>query len=483
MFKRGISLRRANILMLIVSIILSVGLIIAMNQTTNINKETNVYTQKFIEWRSSSYDLQRASDYLTEMMQDFTVTGDRKYLENYFTEAKVTKRRENALQILGQDHARSAAYRDLSAAMDESVSLMEREYYAARLTIMAYGYDLSEFPEEIQDVNIMAQDSELSSEQLKETATLMMHGNEYRKRKEVISSHMESCLHLLDEEMKEEQAKYAEKLREQVVFEHILTVFIIVMLLGVVLLTYRLVILPLKNSVDLIRDDEDLPVKGAYEIRFLAKTYNLIHYTNMQSKEKLSYEATHDKQTGLYNRRGYDFLMENLDLETSALLLFDIDKFKFVNDNYGHDVGDRILTRVGNVICENFRSQDYVCRIGGDEMAVIMVHTDSSLVSLLDKKIKKINKLLSVKQDNDPVVSVSVGVAFGENGIDVETLFKRADNCLYEVKNGTKKEVSFYISEKDARKKSRELNKVSPITEKETETVTETDNNTKINEQ
>ena len=69
MFKRGISLRRVNILMLVVSVLLSIGLIVAMNITTNINEETHEYTQKFIEWRSSSYDLQRASDYLTEMMQ------------------------------------------------------------------------------------------------------------------------------------------------------------------------------------------------------------------------------------------------------------------------------------------------------------------------------------------------------------------------------------------------------------------------------
>ncbi len=452
MFKRGISLRRVNILMLAVSVLLSIGLIVAMNMTTNINEETHEYTQKFIEWRSSSYDLQRASDYLTEMMQDFTVTGDREYLDNYFIEAKVTKRRENALKVLGQDHTRSAAYRDLSAAMDESLSLMEREYYAARLTVMAYGYDVSEYPEEIQNVKLMSPDTDMSSEQMKEMAMLMMHGDEYRKRKEVISSHMENCLNLLDEEMKEEQAKYSEKLRKQVVFEHILTILIIVMLLGIVILTYRLVILPLKNSVDLIREEEDLPIKGAYEIRFLAKTYNLIHHTNMQNKEKLSYEATHDKLTGLYNRRGYDFLMENLDLETSALLLFDIDRFKAINDTYGHDVGDRILTRVGNAIYENFRSQDYVCRIGGDEMAVIMVHSDSSLASLLDTKIKKINKMLSIKQDDDPTVKISCGVAFGENGIDLETLFKRADTCLYEVKNGAMKEVAFYKSAKEKNK-------------------------------
>ena len=453
MFRRGISLRRLNIVILIISVLLSAGLLLAMNRTNSIYDETHEYTEQFIEWRSSSYDLQRASDYLTEQMQDFTVTGDREYLDNYFTEAKVTKRRENALQVLGQKHARSAAYRDLSAAMDESVSLMEREYYAARLTVMAYGYDVSEYPEEIQNVKLMGPDLELTTDQMKEMAMLMMHGEEYRKRKDVISNHMENCLNDLDAEMKEEQAKYTDKLQKQVIFEHILTVLIILLLLGIVFLTYRLVIKPLKNSVELIRDEEDLPIKGAYEIRFLAKTYNLIHHTNLQSKEKLTYEATHDKLTGLYNRRGYDYLMENIDLETSALLLFDIDRFKSINDSFGHDVGDRILTRVADAIFENFRSQDYVCRIGGDEMAVIMVHSDPSLATLLEGKIKKINKMLSIKKDDDPTVKVSAGVAFGEPDITVDIIFKRADTCLYEVKNGNMNEISFYKSAKADKKK------------------------------
>ena len=54
------------------------------------------------------------------------------------------------------------------------------------------------------------------------------------------------------------------------------------MLLGIVILTYRLVILPLKNSVDLIREEEDLPIKGAYEIRFLAKTYNKVSFISFK---------------------------------------------------------------------------------------------------------------------------------------------------------------------------------------------------------
>lgn len=455
MKSNGIHLRKLNIVMLIAAVAFSIGLIIAMNMTGKLNNDANKFTQQIIDRKNSSSDLMRASDYLTEQMQVFTVTGNRQYLDNYFTEAKVTRRRENALQVLSQGNTRSDAYLDLSAAMDESVSLMNTEYYAARLTVIAFGLNITDFPEEIQIVQLDVEDLALSQndpEALKEKAAFMMHGEEYQKSKDKISSNIDKCLQNLDKEMDEKQKDYADRLSRQLVIENILTILIVITMLAMVLITYRLVIRPLKYSVDLIRDEQDLPVSGAYEIRFLAKTYNLMHHTNMQSKEKLTYEATHDKLTGLYNRRGYDFLVENVDLETSALLLFDIDNFKSINDTYGHDAGDRILTRVSDTIFGNFRAQDYICRIGGDEMAVIMVHTDTSLASLIESKVKKINKTLSEKDGQDPSVQVSCGVAFGESGINSETIFKRADTCLYEVKDGAKEMISICKSEKKKKK-------------------------------
>ena len=152
MRNNGIHLRKLNIVMLIIAVAFSIGLIIAMNLTGKLNRDSNKYTQQVIDRKNSSSDLMRASDYLTEQMQVFTVTGDRQYLDNYFTEAKVTRRRENALSVLSQGNTRSAAYLDLSAAMDESVSLMNTEYFAARLTIMAYGLNVTDFPEEVQNV-------------------------------------------------------------------------------------------------------------------------------------------------------------------------------------------------------------------------------------------------------------------------------------------------------------------------------------------
>ena len=244
--------------------------------------------------------------------------------------------------------------------------------------------------------------------------------------------------------MHEQQLNAAEKLERQVFTEHLLTVLLILIVLAIVLLTFFMVIKPLQKCVELIRDEKDIPVMGAYEIRFLAKTYNLMYNTNLSNKERLTYAATHDKLTGLYNRRGYDFLIKNVDLETSSLVLFDIDNFKTVNDGSGHDVGDKVLKRVSETIFNSFRSQDYTCRIGGDEFAVIMVHADSQLKGLMKKKISMINEILAEEVEGEPLISVSAGMAFGRKTDTPESIFKCADEALYDAKEGGRKRLCFY---------------------------------------
>lgn len=443
--RQGLSLRTLNMMMLIAAIVISAILFWAMHNTREIYNETQSATQNLITLRKSAYNLQLASDYLTEQIRCFVLTGEKAYLDNYFEEAKVTKRRDNALLDLQKRHNNTIAFHNLSEAMEASVELMQDEYYAARLTVEAYGYDIDDYPEEIKNVVLSSWSVESSDEEKKVEAEETLFGTKYQKKKDYISSHMQSCLNELDTELEREQALVAGRLEHQVLVEHILTILLIIIMFLIVLLTTRLVIVPLQGCVDIIHEEKDIPVKGAYEIRFLAKTYNLMHHTNMQNREKLTYEATHDKLTGLYNRRGYDFLMENVELESSTLLLIDLDKFKQINDTYGHDVGDKILIKVSGLIFGSFRSQDYVCRLGGDEMAVIMVHTDRSLSKLISKKIQKINEQLKTENDDEglPPISISVGAACGDDGITAEELFKKADEALYNTKENGRSSIRF----------------------------------------
>jgi diguanylate cyclase (GGDEF)-like protein len=131
--------------------------------------------------------------------------------------------------------------------------------------------------------------------------------------------------------------------------------------------------------------------------------------------------------------------MENADTEHMALILLDVDYFKSINDTYGHAVGDRVLKRVAEILRSSFRSVDIICRIGGDEFAVVMTRANSSMHQLVLNKINRINDLLQRPKDDLPPVSLSVGVAFSDRKNPRGDIFKDADSALYQVKEAGRK--------------------------------------------
>ena len=138
----------------------------------------------------------------------------------------------------------------------------------------------------------------------------------------------------------------------------------------------------------------------------------------------------------LLNRRSFDQILSLYEKDRSsfALILADVDVFKQINDTYGHDTGDRILKRVAALLHTTFRSTDYVCRIGGDEFAVIMVDMSRELYYTITNKIAEINGLLAVPEDGLPAVSLSAGVAFSDENGFCGSLFRAADSALYTAK-------------------------------------------------
>ncbi len=161
-------------------------------------------------------------------------------------------------------------------------------------------------------------------------------------------------------------------------------------------------------------------------------------------RERMSFLANHDALTGLLNHLSFQNIFER-EFErhrrherNMSLLFLDIDHFKRINDEYGHQVGDRILREVGNVLTANLRKIDYVFRYGGDEFVVLMTETDSVRASMLAERV-----LAAVKRDVGRIspsglpVSVSIGVADcgALTQAEREELLLRADGALYEAKN------------------------------------------------
>ncbi len=172
------------------------------------------------------------------------------------------------------------------------------------------------------------------------------------------------------------------------------------------------------------------------------------------------YNATHDALTQLYNRAGYDLLVKSMKQDTVMMLIVDVDEFKSVNDKHGHHIGDLILQKIARTLVDSFRSNDYVCRVGGDEFVILMARADMSHYDNIERRVKNINRILGDSSDGLPAVSVSVGVAYGGKDVDVSDLFDRADQALYDTKREGKNGISVY-QKKDPAEVGRDAGKLS----------------------
>jgi len=155
--------------------------------------------------------------------------------------------------------------------------------------------------------------------------------------------------------------------------------------------------------------------------------------------------ALTDELTGLYNRR-YVFahlsgLLDRMSGSSgeTALMLFDIDHFKQVNDGYGHPAGDEVLRDIADRAVRQVRSVDLVGRLGGEEFAVVMPETSLGDAIAVAERLRSAVAdepfMLQGKSDRLPI-TVSVGIAMAGDGSDtLETLLKRADDALYAAKN------------------------------------------------
>ena len=162
----------------------------------------------------------------------------------------------------------------------------------------------------------------------------------------------------------------------------------------------------------------------------------------------LSYRAEHDALTGIINRGAFDRLRQFLKGKQSsiALMILDVDRFKQVNDKYGHEMGDKVLKKVAKLLEENFRATDYPARIGGDEFAVIITDATEEMKSVIQEKVEYINNILLNPEKDMPKVSLSVGIAFSSNGFE-ESLYKKADTALYKTKENGRCGYTFYQEE------------------------------------
>lgn len=155
-------------------------------------------------------------------------------------------------------------------------------------------------------------------------------------------------------------------------------------------------------------------------------------------KKELEYLSTTDSLTHIRNRHYFttrvkDEIKRSERYKTPfSLVMFDIDHFKQVNDNHGHDVGDRVLVEYTKLISSMLRDSDVFCRVGGEEFIIIFPNTDKEAILNIAQKIRVQVEI----HEHTPPVTASFGVVEFHLGESYEQCLKRLDKALYEAKDG-----------------------------------------------
>ena len=177
--------------------------------------------------------------------------------------------------------------------------------------------------------------------------------------------------------------------------------------------------------------------------------------TELQSlNEELRRLTITDPMTGLHNRRHFDAIMET-DLalsrrhnEVSSIIIIDLDHFKNINDTFGHKTGDRVLIHVANILKSNLRKTDTICRIGGEEFAVISRRAGIEDAMTVGEKLRKAVEMNPLQAGKNCIsLTISIGISSlssTKQNTQPDDIFRKADTALYFSKEHGRNRVTHY---------------------------------------
>ncbi|MFO7667948.1 MAG: GGDEF domain-containing protein, partial [Desulfobacterales bacterium] len=163
-------------------------------------------------------------------------------------------------------------------------------------------------------------------------------------------------------------------------------------------------------------------------------------------EEKILALSVTDQLTGLYNRRGFLFHAEQQlklsERNKSKLLLFfaDLDLLKWINDELGHEEGDKALIESANILQETFRASDIIARLGGDEFAILAIDIDGVNPEVFTSRLQKLIDIWNNQENRKYKLSISIGCSYydPEKPSSIDDLISRADKMMYEHKQNKK---------------------------------------------
>ena len=391
---------------------------------------------QFIETeREAATSFQEASDYLTDQARQFAVLGNIQNADNYFEEKDVTKRREAAIELIGNSHMLDLETDLLNDAMKQSEDLVKYEIHAMKLIANVNKIDETQLPAEIAAYKLSDDELALNDDEKHSLAINLLYNNEYESYKEKINWDINNAITLIKDES---GTQYRKNESELIIVLNIATLLIFIMFILLMLIfifNVLLVVKPAEKFVELLDKKEKLPEIGGYEFRKFARKYNDIYRSNKKNRELLREQGEVDDLTGTLKVGTLELVRHNLTQtnEPLGIMMIDIDNFRSIKEANGYDMADKVVAKVANLFTTSFKSSDYVIRTSQDEFEIFLLRMEQKDSDMLTGRIAEINDKLKDSSDGVVASSVSVGVSFSENGYTIEAE-RKADMALNYVK-------------------------------------------------
>ena len=442
---RGVSLNMLNILMTCIGVLAAVLMIINNIRANRSYQLMDAEISESLLSQNATGKLETLSAAMTGSALAFAETGDTSHVYAYLGQMNTLAPDFSEGGMLSEQRLKEDP--DLARAISAFNAMRTAELTAMRLKAETLPMPAAALPEQLQEVELPEEYAALSAEQKAEKASAMLNAPEYTALKSRLTGSVDASHRFVSERASVRTAEASRALKQVVERQSFLIALFIITAFIALAVNRELVLLPLIRSTDLLDRRERLPERGSSEMRHLARVYNDVLRDNEEKREALSYAASHDPLTGVLNRAAFDKAYAHHRKGRIGLLVVDVDLFKHFNDEYGHDVGDRVLTRVAEALKRSFRETDLICRIGGDEFCVIMTDADMDQAGRVRETVRKINRELSESTGDTPAITISVGAAFWNRKDPGPDIFKDADTALLQVKKHGKSSCEIYGAE------------------------------------
>lgn len=206
----------------------------------------------------------------------------------------------------------------------------------------------------------------------------------------------------------------------------------------------------LLNSIEIAVESRVLEKELEYRVEIRTQELNNVIKELEKKTTELEYLVIHDDLTQLFNRKKFnDELSKEYNRKKRynnnvSLLMLDLDYFKSINDNCGHQFGDEVLIKVANIFQKEIRNIDILCRWGGEEFMILLPETDLKNASLVANKIRKSIENFGLKcgQHN---ITVSIGVTTIFKTDTIDNILTRVDELLYKAKENGRNRVEISL--------------------------------------